>query len=176
VTGNSFVGSQYLVDLGGAGQVRGYTWSANTWVGGSDDRSWRLDRKRYDWNAWRQATGLGETDHIHAAPLREPTVFVRPNRYEPGRAHLVIYNWDHRAEVPVDVSQVLRRGDRYEVRNVQALFDKPVVSGVYSGGPIVVPMTGVVPPEPLGGPGRVTRRPPRTGPAFDVFLLTTRFP
>ena len=75
-----------------------------------------------------------------------------------------------RSRRAVDVSSVLKPGDRYEVRNVQALFDAPVASGVYQGGTINVPMTGVTPPAPIG---RVTRTPPKTGPAFDVFLLTT---
>jgi hypothetical protein len=44
-----------------------------------------------------------------------------------------------------------------------------VVRGVYQGSPILLPMAGVEPPAPLG---RITRTPPRTGPAFDVFLLT----
>jgi hypothetical protein len=72
--------------------------------------------------------------------------------------------------VPVDVSGVLKPGDRYEVRNFQALFGAPVASGVYHGGTIDIPMTGVTPPASIG---RVTRTPPKTGPAFDVFLLTS---
>ena len=41
-------------------------------------------------------------------------VFVRPNRCEPGRAHVAIYNWDLRSEVSVDLSPgSLVRGERY---------------------------------------------------------------
>jgi hypothetical protein len=103
-------------------------------------------------------------------PPQETKVFVRPNRYEPGRAHIVIYNWGKLSQVAVDVSGVLGEGDCYEVRNVQAVFGPPVARGVYQSGPIHVPMAGVAPPVPMG---RVMRVPPRTGPAFDVFLLTT---
>jgi parallel beta-helix repeat protein len=173
VTGNTFVGGRDLVDVGGAGLDRSYTWSANTWVGDSSAPSWRFDRRRYGWNAWRQASGLGETDRMVTGPPRQTRVFVRPNRYERGRAHLVIFNWGRRAEVPVDVSQVLRPGDRYEVRSVQALFGPPLVSGVSHGDSILVPMDGVIPPEPVGRP---SRHAPQTGPVFDVFLLTSRSP
>jgi hypothetical protein len=172
VTGNTFVASHYLVNLGGVGLAVAYQWSGNTWGSESSDHSWRFDHQQLDWNAWREATGLGGTDGI-LADSGEPRVFVRPNRYEAGRAHVIVYNWGRLAEVPVDVSRVLRPGDRFEVRNVQALFGAPVASGVYQGTPIPVPMDGVEPPAPIGRP---TRPPPRTGPAFDVFLLTSESP
>ena len=66
-------------------------------------------------------------------------MFVRPNLYAPGRAHIVVYNWGHAGAVPVDVAAVLRSGDAYLVRSVQALFDPPLVSGVYTGGSKHVP-------------------------------------
>jgi hypothetical protein len=176
VTGNTVVGGVYLVDLGGGDMVRHYKWSANTWLALSDTGSWRLDRTRYDWTAWRAATGLGDSDQIQTALPQQPVVFVRRNHYEPGRAHLIIYNWASLPRVSVDVSQVLHRGDRYELHNVQSLFDKPVASGVYDGDSLVVPMTGVNPPEPVDSPERGTRSAPRTGPLFDVFLLTSPHP
>ena len=98
-------------------------------------------------------------------------MFVRANKYEPGRAHVVVYNWSRQPTVPVDVAGVLRVGDRYEVRNVQDFFGAPVLRGTYDGRAIGIPMQGVDPPRPLGG-GRTTSIPPRTGPEFDVFVLT----
>jgi hypothetical protein len=95
---------------------------------------------------------------------------VRPNKYERGRAHIVIYNWGRQAAVAVDVSAALRVGDRYEVRNVQDTFGAPVAGGTYAGGTISLPMAGVAPPAAIG---RTTpRQAPQTGPEFDVFLLT----
>ncbi|HVH69062.1 MAG TPA: hypothetical protein VM716_14430 [Gemmatimonadales bacterium] len=114
---------------------------------------------------WRRATVTGTT----VQPGDTTTVFVRPNAYEPGRAHIVVFNWNRRAAVAVDVSKVLHAGDRYEVRNVQALFGAPVASGTSAGGTITIPMASVTPPAPIG----MARSPaPVTGPAFDVFLLT----
>jgi hypothetical protein len=170
VTGNVFIGSGDVVQVGGGNLTGHYEWYNNTWVRDSSARAWRYADKRYAWNAWRRVTGLGASDHVLADPPQESKVFVRPNRYEPGRAHLVVYNWGKLSQVAVDVSGVLVEGDRYEVRNVQDIFGPPVSVGVYRGGPIHVPMAGVDPPAPLG---RVTRAPPRTGPAFDAFLLTT---
>ncbi len=97
-------------------------------------------------------------------------VFVRFNAYEPGRAHVVIYNWSGQATVPVSLANVVRVGAHYEVRNVQELFGAPVVSGTYGGGSVSFPMSGVTPPTPIGGSPRA---PIKTGPAFDVFLVTS---
>jgi len=79
-----------------------------------------------------------------------PRVFVRPNRYEPGRAHVVVYNWNQQPSVKVDLSAVLTRGQSYEMRNVQDLFGPPVARGTYDGDSVVV----------------------GTGRAFDVFVVT----
>jgi hypothetical protein len=69
--------------------------------------------------------------------------------------------------VSVDVSAVLQPGDHFEVRNVQDIFGPPVLSGVYSGALLTLPMTGVTPPP---APGRGPA--PVTGPYFNAFLLT----
>lgn len=170
VTGNVIVGSRDVVSLGGESLADHYQWTGNTWIRDQGARSWLYEDARYDWKGWKQHSGLGESDTVRSEPPTATTVFVRPNRYEAGRANIVVYNWGHQAEVAVDPAGVLRAGDRYEVRNVQALFGPPVVSGVYQGAPIGIPMDGVAPPVPQGGRG--LRTGPRTGPAFDVFLLT----
>lgn len=169
VTGNVIVGSRDLVSLGGEGLADRYRWSGNTWARGGNTKSWRYETSAYGWAEWRERTGLGSTDSVLPSLPATTKVFVRPNKYEPGRAHVVVYNWGRESEVAVDLSGVLRAGDRYEVRNVQALFGAPVVSGEYQGAPIRIPMTGVAPPVPQG---RVLRAPPRTGPAFDAFVVT----
>jgi hypothetical protein len=103
------------------------------------------------------------------APPSKTRIVVRPNPYEAGRAHIVVYNWGKQQRVDVNVNGVLADGDRYEVRNVQDLFGKPVASGTLNGTTISIPMDGVTPPVPVGlhvSPA------PKTGPAFDTFLVT----
>ncbi len=53
-------------------------------------------------------------------------MFVRPNRYERGRAHVVVYYWEHKDAVEVDLSKVLTRGQKYRVVASQDLFGAPV--------------------------------------------------
>lgn len=169
VTGNVVAGSRDLVSLGGEGLANRYRWSGNTWALGGGAKGWRYETSAYGWDEWRERTGLGASDSVLPSLPTATRVFVRPNKYEPGRAHIVVYNWGRESAVAVDLAGVLRTGDRYEVRNVQDLFGAPVVSGEYRGAPIRIPMTGVTPPAPQG---RVLRTAPRTGPAFDAFVVT----
>jgi hypothetical protein len=75
--------------------------------------------------------------------------------------------------IPVDLSGVLPLGAGYEIRNVQALFSAPVLSGTFTGGAVLLPMSGVTPPVPIG---LSSSRAPKTGPDFDVFVVTKRNP
>jgi hypothetical protein len=123
---------------------------------------------------WQALTGLGTGDQATVAAPTEPRIFVRPNRYESGRAHIVVFNWPRQAAVAVSLAGVLQAGDRYEIRNVQDIYGPPVVSGTFDGGAVIVPMSGVEPPAPIG---RVApNRAPRTGPEFDVFVVTRPAP
>ena len=114
---------------------------------------------------------LDGTNHVLAAAPSQPAVFVRANAYEAGRANVVVYNWSQQDTVPVALSGVLRRGDRYTVYNVQDFFGAPVAGGVYAGEAVRIPMRGVAPPAPIGG---APQPPPPTGSAFGVFVVMKR--
>lgn len=74
--------------------------------------------------------------------LPAPAVFVRPNRYEPGRAHIAIYNLRSLPSVNVSLAKVLRVGQRYELRDVQDVYGKPVIAGTFAGDSVRVPVSG----------------------------------
>jgi hypothetical protein len=97
-----------------------------------------------------------------------PDVIVQPNGYEPGRAHVAIYNWPHQAAVDVDLSAVLAVGAEYEIRNAQNFFGPLVASGKYAGGTLSIPMTGLSAAAPVGWAA-----PPPTGPEFNAFVVLT---
>ena len=172
VVDNEFVGSADMVDLTAHGSLAAHTWRHNTYGRDPAARAWHYQGSAYDLASWEAATGLGRTGTASATPPPTPRVFVRPNKYEPGRATIVVYNWGHRPRVSVDVSSALRVGARFELRNVQDLFGPPVLSGAYAGGTIEVPMGGVELPRPVGR-GAAPALPSRTGPTFDVFILTS---
>lgn len=97
-------------------------------------------------------------------------VVVRPNRYEPGRAFVAVYNPGRAPAVRVGLAGALAPGQQYEIRNVQDLYGAPVLAGTFSGDSLTLPMSGVRPPAPRRAPGV---SPPRTAPVFDVFLVTS---
>ena len=95
-------------------------------------------------------------------------VFVRPNQYEAGRANIAVYNWVGNDTVDVPVTTVLNPGDVYEVRDVQDYFGAPVATGVYDGGPVILPMGRSASSQPVG-----LAAPPDSGPVFKAFVLST---
>ena len=165
---------------GGAGEIvrlndssstdaAGYSWGGNAYYADPADTAWSYHDTTYTFAAWQTKTGLGATDQVMATGPVAPAVFVRANPYEPGRATIVVYNWSHLPSVPASVAGVLQPGQAYAVWSVQALFGPPLVSGVYSGGAIDLPMTVRPPPVPVG---MATSPAATTLPDFDVFLVT----
>ena len=127
-------------------------------------------------NYWPQELTLGKwaTANISNAGVSTPAikrkgtkVFVRPNRFTPGRATIVVYNWDKANKVAVDVSPVLSLGAHYEVRNGQDFFAAPVLNGIFDGHPLELPMTGLTVAKPMCD----LKVPQPTGPTFNIFVL-----
>jgi parallel beta-helix repeat protein len=165
---NIFGGTSQMVDLRDA-TPQGQAWQGNRYYRSPTASAWRFDNVARPLSTWQAETGLGLTDLAVSSTPTTPAIYVRPNRYEAGRAHVVVYNWPQWGSVSVNLSGVLAVGRRYEVRNAQAPYGAPVASGTYGGGSITLPMSGIAPPTPIG---RSTRTPPRTGPVFDAFLIT----
>ena len=170
VRGNTLISEAATSIVSTGGNESGYQWSGNNYYRDPTAAAWFQNDAPYDFAGWKTATGLGASDQIFATGPSATQVFVRPNKYETGRAFIIIYNFAHLASVNADLSAALPMGSPYTIRNVQDVFGAPVVSGTYSGGTVSIPMGGVQPPSPIG---RATVAPPKTGPAFDVFLLTS---
>ena len=172
VANNTLVGTSTIVNVHDTSTV-GWQWGGNQYWRDPTLTEWTFRSTNYTFANWKTASGLGASDLATAGQPAVPQVFVRPNLYEHGRAHVVIYNWSGQTSVPVNLSNVLQVGAHYEVRNVQDVFGTPVVSGTYTGGSVGFPMTGVTPPTPIGGSPRA---PIKTAPNFDVFLVTSSGP
>ena len=157
----------------------GYTWNNNTYYDttpAQDNVTYpfsynnalnTLGGGRLAWSDWRAATGFDSMSSYHVGLPTGARVFVRPNAWEPGRAHVIVYNWDHTATVGVDVSGVLQVGQSFEVRNVQNYYGPVVLSGVYNGGSLQLPMTGLTVATAYGN----DFTPPSTAPEFNVFVV-----
>ncbi len=112
-------------------------------------------------------TGYDSSSSCSTGRLHGTKIFVRPNRYEPGRANIVVYNWDDLSEVAVNVRDIVATGASYEVRNAQDFFAEPVLSGTFKGEALQLPMNGLSTARPMAA----LRTPAATGPTFNVFVL-----
>ncbi len=109
--------------------------------------------------------------HIPDRPTTGTKVFVRPNRYEAGRANITIYNWGKSDTVDVNVKDIgLKEGDAYEIRDVQDFYGKPVVTGTFNGESVTIPMTGTSVAAVIGRSPEYTT-PPHTSPEFGALVI-----
>lgn len=102
-------------------------------------------------------------------------IFIRPNDYESGRAHIVIYNWENKKMETVDLNQIgLNDGDAYEIYDVQNILGEPVIKGIYNAAntEITLPMD-LTQVTPVIGEG-VPRQIKHTDPVFNTFLVKKR--
>ncbi len=172
ILNNTFVGTSAtdVVHTGGP-TANLYQWSGNVYYRDPAAAAWHHDTTGYDFTDWKTATGLGASDNALAGTPGANWLFVRPNKYEAGRGFVVIYNFASQNPVGVDISGIVATGALYEIRNVQNVYGAAVASGTYSGGTVSIPMNGVAPPKPIGRTAPSSA--PRTGPNFDVFLVTS---
>ena len=116
-----------------------------------------------------QAMGLDQGSTLAPGAPTGIWTFVRPNQYEPGRANIVIYDWDLAPFVTVDLSKSgIKVGDQYQIRDAQNWYHGAVVSGTYDGSPVTIPMSGLTVAQPVGS---VPYPPSHTAPQFGVFVL-----
>jgi hypothetical protein len=149
-----------------AGQNKSnYSWDGNRYWGSGTFIS---DGKQMNWDQWRSSTGFDHNSQFHSGRPVGTWAFIRPNKYEQGRANIVIYNWDLKPQIAIDPGKVLRRGSHYQVRDVQDFYGPAVCSGVYDGRLIDIPMTNLRTAKPNGN---VPTPPRHTSSEFGVFVL-----
>jgi hypothetical protein len=96
-------------------------------------------------------------------------VRVLPSAYEPGRSHVVVYNWDHQDRVRVDMGAACGSPQAiYRVQDAQNFFGPAVHSGRCGNGTIELPMTGLTAAPPVGD---VPALPRHNAPEFAVFVV-----
>ena len=64
-----------------------------------------------------------------------PTVFIRPGRYDPDRASLAILNVARGKSVDVDASTFRRNGEGYRIASARDYFGTPCARGIYNDAP-----------------------------------------
>ena len=117
------------------------SWNGNRYISGHDDGLFTLDGRRVDFRRWRELTGFDRSSSHTTSVPQGAEVFVRPNRYESGRGHIVVFNWRREGSVEVDVSTAgLRAGEQFEIRDMRNLFEPPLVAATLTGPHVRLPM------------------------------------
>jgi hypothetical protein len=93
--------------------------------------------------------------------------FVRANYYEPGRANIIVYNWEKKPETDADVSSILRKGEKFVLIDAENYTGPPVLQGTYQGGTIRIPLAERETAKPVG----LEKGPAHTLPEFGAFVL-----
>jgi hypothetical protein len=125
--------------------------------------------RNVNFSSWVSSTGLDRSSSFAPGAPTGVWTTVRPNAYEPGRANIVIFNWDNNSSVQVDLSASgIKAGDAYQIRDAQNWYNGPVVSGTYNGSPVAIPMSGLQLALPVGS---VPLLPKHTAPQFGTFVL-----
>ncbi|MGH9938706.1 MAG: CAP domain-containing protein, partial [Blastocatellia bacterium] len=160
--GNTFIGAVYLASVMPAAgyQPSAYVWNNNNYISLNKAPAYTPfafalngNWVGHQFDSWRKATGFDRDGNYQQPPSGRPLgvkVFVRPNRYEAGRANITVYNWDLKKQIAVDVSGALRNGDRFEIRDARDFYGAPVLSGVYDDKPLSLPMSGSQPAPEFG--------------------------
>jgi hypothetical protein len=183
VTGNTIYGSAVggadnngVIDIiTGPATSPSYTFNTNTYFYSGSSLPFIYDTAR-DFSTWRSLVG-GDTGSTYTSG--RPTgikVFIRPNQYEQGRAHIAIYNWDGANSVTVNLSPTgLRDGQVYEIRNAQNYFGPVVFTGTYntSTPAISISLTSAA-ATAVATPINHVYTPATTLPAFGVFVVVPR--
>lgn len=151
--------------------VPSYKWNFNAYMNTGVEPTFANETEKIPFGQWKQLFGFDLESQ-----LRTPTgteVFVRANRYEPGRANIVVFNWERRERVSVDLTQVLNAGAYFEILDSQNYFGEPVFRGTYSGGAVELPMGLVTKTRPVGN---VERIPAHTGLEFGAYIVRLAVP
>lgn len=113
-------------------------------------------------------TDFPENQYIPEIPSSGLEYFILPNKYEPEKSHLVIYNWDSLETVQINCNQTgLKPGDSYELINVMD-YQADVIPGQFpADGILKIPMTKHSFVKPIGSTQAVASQ----FPVFGVFII-----
>jgi len=171
VEGNTFVGKTSLIELNAA-DLKGFQWNKNRYLS-SELRFapfaviFPQEKMIGPWHNWRNRTSFDAEGTYNKGQPRGTEVFVRPNKYEPGRANVVVFNWDKASTVDVDLKNAMQPGTAFRIVRATDFYGEPVVRGTYDGAAIKLPMIAKPSPAPVG----MAIPLPPTEPEFGAFVV-----
>jgi hypothetical protein len=176
--GNTFIGNDAMAAVVSPNDaaLRRWDWDQNTYIGtgppARPDVLFALNGKPLGYREWLTATGFDRSSTNRSGMPTGTRVFVRPNLYEPGRANVIVYNWDGADEVAIELGSVLQPGVNFEVRNAMDYLGEPVITGTFDGRPIRVSLRALRVAQPTGTRATAIA----SSREFAVFVVRVRAP
>lgn len=148
-----------------------YDWNRNTYNIGWD-KPFYVSTNAYhlSFAQWQATNGFDANSTFSTSLPTGTEIYIRTNKYDPNRAHIVVLNWVSNSTVNVDLSGYVQTNQAYEIRSAQNPLAAAVVAGTYAGTPVTLPMRNL----PVALPTGKTTAPAETGPFFNVFVLQRR--
>ena len=127
VLNNHFIGGFVTLNMPGHENCH---FTGNELYPATADRLQNFDPAEFPENTYHESrpTGL----HTYVIPI---------DRFQPGRALIVVYNWDEESECEVDLAGLLEEGAPFEVRSTEDFLGSPVLPETeYDGSPLRLPL------------------------------------
>lgn len=165
-TGNSVFAkkaSSQLISFEDFGNIQGPSFNSNKYFVGKLATS-------ISFEAWKTFSGQDKSSSFSSTLPNTTYHVLQKNLFEPGRGHLVIYNWGKLDNVKVDLSSILAKGADYKIYDVSNINAGPILSGKYSGGDVNISMKLSKVELPFGDlPDKGQFK--HTAPDFGAFLI-----
>src|SRR5690606_12172476 len=86
-------------------------------------------------------TGYDSNSSFSSSSPNFTTAITRTNKYKPGRAHVAVVNYSSATNYMYNLADAgVSPGSGYVIRDAQNYFE-PILSGVYLGGSVSLPLT-----------------------------------
>jgi len=90
--------------------------------------------------AWQSFSGQDRNSSFSPSLPVVAKYYISQNRFEPGRGHVVVYNWSGQNSILVNLGQILTAGARFQVWDVNNFAAGPVVTGIFERGGVTFPL------------------------------------
>lgn len=130
-----------------------------------------LDQVTGNFAQWQKDTGFDKNSSMTLSLPSTNWVSIEPNKYENGRAHIVVFNFESKNAQTVNVSSFLTPGSEYVVYDAQNLFT-PLLQGTLTGSTIDIPLNNDKVRPPYGTV--VNNNIKHTPKEFNAFLIRSR--
>jgi len=120
---------------------------------------------------WKIDSGYDSSSTASASAMPD-TVYVRPNDYQIGRAHIIVYAQSAPTSINVDLATTgLTDGQDYTIKNAFDYFGTAVATGTYDAGSttISLPLNGAA--TNVATPTGLAYTAPTTAPNFAAFVV-----